>query len=164
MGEVYFGAGAIIQNKSGEILLIQEGKEHVKGQWNIPSGGYEKGETIEETARREIREETGLEIELEGIIGLHTRDAQRNPDTKYVMAVFEASKTGGDSKSGYQDEILDAKYFRPEEIQNLNLRFELEPIIQRLQENGSKEIALYHQDIQKLDRYNDKVSDPYHDH
>ena len=82
MGEVHLGAGTIVQDESGKILLVQEGKEHVKGQWNIPSGGYDGNETIEEAAKRETREETGLEVELEGVIGVYTRDAGRTPDVK----------------------------------------------------------------------------------
>jgi 8-oxo-dGTP diphosphatase len=147
MGEVHLGAGTIIQDESGRILLVQEGKEHIKGQWNIPSGGYDGDETIEEAAKRETLEETGLEVELEGVIGIYTRDAERKPDVKNVMIVFEASKTGGTLKSGYQDEILDAGYFEPEEIQDLGLRFNFQNVIEDFQDRGSKELPLHHYDI-----------------
>ena len=147
MGEVHLGAGTIIQNDSGEILLVQEGKEHVKGQWNIPSGGYDSDETIREAAKRETLEETGLEVELEGVIGIYTRDAERTPDVKNVMIIFEATKTGGTLKSGHQDEILDVKYFTPEEIEDLELRFNFQNVIEDLQEKGSKEIPVHHYDL-----------------
>ena len=147
MGEVHLGAGTIIQNQSGEILLVQEGKEHVKRKWNIPSGGYDGDETIEEAAKRETCEETGLEVELEGVIGIYTRDAERTPDVKNVMIVFEATKTGGSLKSGYQDEILDVKYFSPEEINELELRFNFQKILQDFQEKSSEKIPLHHYDI-----------------
>lgn len=146
MGEVHLGAGTIIQDESGRILLVQEGKEHVKGQWNIPSGGYDGDETIQEAAKRETREETGLEVELEGVIGIYTRDAERTPDVKNVMIVFEATKTGGNLRSGYQDEILDAKYFKPEEIKDLELRFNFQNVIEDFQDRGSKELPLHHYD------------------
>lgn len=147
MGEVHLGAGTIIQDKSGRILLVQEGKEHVKEQWNIPSGGYDGDETIQEAAKREAREETGLEVELEGVIGIYTRDAERTPDVKNVMIVFEATKTGGSLKSGHQDEILGVKYFSPEEIDDLELRFDFRNVIADFQDRGSKELPLHHYDI-----------------
>jgi 8-oxo-dGTP diphosphatase len=147
MGEVHLGAGAIIKDESGEILLVQEGKEHVKGQWNIPSGGYDGDETIEEAAKREAREETGLEVELEGVIGIYTRDAERKPDVKNVMIVFEATKTGGVLKSGYQDEILGVKYFSGEEIKDLELRFNIQKILRDFKQKGSKELPLRHYDL-----------------
>lgn len=112
-----------------------------------PLGGYESDETIREAAKRENLEETGLEVKLEGVIGVYTRDAEGKADMKYVMIVFEASKTGGTLKPDYQDEILDVKYFEPEEIINLNLRFDIEEILEDFQENGSKEIPLHHYDL-----------------
>lgn len=147
MAEVHLGAGTIVQDESGGILLVQEGKEHVKGQWNIPSGGYKGDETIREAAKRETYEETGLEVELEGVIGIYTRDAERTDDVKNVMIVFDASKTGSTLKSNHQDEILDVKYFEPEEIKDLELRFDIKEIMEDFQENGSKKISLHHYDI-----------------
>lgn len=147
MGEVHLGAGTVVKDESGKILLVQEGKEHVKGKWNLPSGGYDGDETIREAARRETREETGLEVELEGVIGLYTRNAERTSDIKNVMIVFEATKTGGSLKSGYKEEILDTRYFEPDEIKELDLRFDFKRVIHDLQKNGSKDIPLHHYDL-----------------
>lgn len=63
------------------------------------------------------------------------------------MIVFEATKTGGTLKSGYQDEILDAKYFSPEEIEDLELRFKFQNVIEDFKDRGSKELPLHHYDI-----------------
>jgi 8-oxo-dGTP diphosphatase len=111
------------------------------------SGGYDGDETIQEAAKREAREETGLEVELEGVIGIYTRDAERTPDVKNVMIVFEATKTGGTLKSGYQDEIIDVEYFKPEEIKDLELRFDFQNVIKDLQDIGIKELPPHHYDI-----------------
>lgn len=139
---VHLGAGTLIQNDSGEILLIQEGKEHVRGKWNLPSGGYAKEdeeheETIREAAIRETKEETGVEVQLKGLIGVYTRDAERT-DTKNTLILFEAEKTGGKLDPNFDEEIIDVKYFSMEEISDLETRFDLETIIQDFRKKGSQ--------------------------
>ncbi len=138
---VHLGAGTVIQKDSGDILLIQEGKEHVRGKWNLPSGGYSKEdedheETIKEAAIRETREETGLEVELEGLIGIYTRDAHRT-DMKNTLVLFEAKKTGGILDPNVDEEIIDAKYFSIDEISELETRFDLKTILQDFREKRS---------------------------
>lgn len=139
---VHLGAGTLIQNDSGEILLVKEGKEHVRGKWNLPSGGFSKedeevDETIREAAVRETYEETGLEVKLQGLIGLYTREADRT-DMKNILVMFEASKVGGELDPNMDEEILDAKYFTVEEVRALELRFDLETIIDDFMREGSK--------------------------
>ncbi|MFO7794262.1 MAG: NUDIX hydrolase [Candidatus Nanohaloarchaea archaeon] len=143
---VHLGAGTLIENESGEILLIQEGKEHVKGKWNLPSGGYAKededhDETIEQAAIRETREETGLEVQLKGLIGIYTRDADRT-DAKNTLILFEAEKTGGKIEPDAEEEILDAKYVSIEEIREFETRFDLDTILDDFKEKGSQDVPV----------------------
>jgi|APHM01.1.fsa_nt_gi hypothetical protein len=63
------------------------------------------------------------------------------------MIVFEASKTGGALRPEHQDEILDAQYFEPNEIKDLELRFDFQNILRDLQRHGSKELPLHHYHI-----------------
>lgn len=138
---VHLGAGTLIQNESDEILLVKEGKEHVRGKWNLPSGGFAKEdeeveETISEAAVRETYEETGLEVELKGLIGVYTRDAERT-DKKNTLVMFKASKVGGKLKPNMDEEIIDAKYFSTEEIKDLETRFDLDTIIEDFKKKGS---------------------------
>lgn len=140
---VHLGAGTLIENGSGEILLVQEGKEHVKGKWNLPSGGFAKEdedveETIREAALRETLEETGLKVELEGLIGIYTRDAERT-DKKNTNIIFEASRTGGKLEPNREDEILEARFFSTEEIEDLETRFDIDTIIEDYKKKGSDE-------------------------
>jgi 8-oxo-dGTP diphosphatase len=139
---VHLGTGTLIQNDSGEILLVQEGKEHVKGKWNLPSGGFAKEdeeieETIKEAAVRETREETGLKVKLEGLIGIYTRDAERT-DKKNTNVIFKAYKVGGDLDPNKEEEIIDARYFSYEEIENLDTRFDLATILDDFKQKGSQ--------------------------
>lgn len=145
---VYFGAGTITKNKEGRILLVQEAKPRIKGKWNIPSGQYENNETIKQNAKRETKEETGLKVEIKGLVGIYTRDAETNPDKKYVMPVFETQKTGGKLDVEDNQEIQDARYFKPKEIPELNLRSEItEKIIKDFQKRGSADMPIHHHNI-----------------
>lgn len=138
---VHLGTGCLITNSKGEYLLIQEAKKHVKGKWNLPMGGYSREdeayeETIREAAVREVKEETGLDVELDGLIGIYTRDAER-ADKKNTNIIFEASKIGGELSPKKVDEIQDAQFFSFPEIKQLDLRFDILKIIEDYIDEGS---------------------------
>lgn len=62
------GVGAVVFNAEGEIVLIKRGKAPHYGRWMIPGGSLEWGETLEQAAVREVKEETGLDIEIETFV------------------------------------------------------------------------------------------------
>lgn len=62
-------ASAIVTDEHGRILLI---KRRDNTLWALPGGGHEIGETIEQTAVREVKEETGLDVEVTGLSGIYT--------------------------------------------------------------------------------------------
>jgi 8-oxo-dGTP diphosphatase len=62
------GVGAVVFNARDEILLIKRGKPPHYGRWMVPGGTLEWGETLEQAARREVKEETGVEIEIESLV------------------------------------------------------------------------------------------------
>lgn len=91
-------AGAIIVRDNGgvqEILLEYRGREDLK-DWTFPKGGIEEGETPEETAKREIMEETGLEVEIIKTLPDSYYHAGRYGEAKTYM--FLAKPTGGKIK------------------------------------------------------------------
>ena len=61
------GVGIVVL-RDNQVLMIQRGREPRRGQWSIPGGKQRLGETWRETAAREVREETGVEIEVVGIV------------------------------------------------------------------------------------------------
>ena len=86
---IYVGAGALV-HRGGRLLLVKRNERPGKGMWSFPGGAVEIGETTAEAARREVKEETGLEIELEGLFDVVTylpRD--RGPGAKNQVIVVD---------------------------------------------------------------------------
>jgi 8-oxo-dGTP diphosphatase len=96
-------AGAIVELDGG-IVLIQRAIEPGYGLWTFPGGFVERGEVAEAAAARETLEETGIEIEVTGIVGLYTYE-----DQAPAIAVFAARVTGGEPVP--LDETLDVRAF-----------------------------------------------------
>jgi 8-oxo-dGTP diphosphatase len=84
----------IIEYPDGDLVLVRRGVEPFKDSWAIPGGGVEAGETVEEAAVREAKEETGLDIELETLVGVYS-DPKRDPRGPTVSIVFHAHPAGG---------------------------------------------------------------------
>lgn len=102
-------AGVVIK-KDGKYLLVQEKKASVYGQWNFPAGKVDVGDTIEETAIKEAKEESGYDVELIRKIGVFHESEKLAP-----KHAFEAKIVGG--QLAYpKDEILDANWFTLAEI------------------------------------------------
>ena len=105
-------SGCLIE-KDGRYLLVQEKKPSVYGLWNLPAGKVEVGQTFEETAIREAKEETGFDVKLIQKNGIYHKDGDQS-----VRHVFDAEIIGGELDFP-EDEILDAKWFTYDEILEL---------------------------------------------
>ncbi len=76
------------------VVLIRRGSDPFEGQWALPGGFVEVGETVEEAAVREAAEETGLAVELARLVGVYS-DPGRDPRGHNVSVAFLASVLGG---------------------------------------------------------------------
>lgn len=101
--------GVVIE-RDGTYLLVQEKKSHVYGKWNLPSGRLKKGETLEQAAIREAKEETGFDIRITRAL----RTLQAAPDRPALYS-FQAEIVGG-TLHVPKSELLDAKWFSYDEI------------------------------------------------
>jgi ADP-ribose pyrophosphatase YjhB (NUDIX family) len=91
------GVGALII-ENGRILLVERGKAPLEGYWSLPGGGVETGERLEEAIRREVREETGLEIEDLEVLEIFERvmrDAEGRVEYHYVLIDYLCRPAGG---------------------------------------------------------------------
>jgi ADP-ribose pyrophosphatase YjhB (NUDIX family) len=103
-------AGCLVK-KDDKYLLVQEMQKKVYGLWNLPAGHVDKGETIEEAAIREVKEETGYNVRLGQEIGLY-HESTGTP----VKHIFAAEIVSGEL-TPQAGEILDAKWLTFSEIQ-----------------------------------------------
>src|SRR5258708_5637218 len=104
------GVGAIII-ESGRVLLVERGHEPLKGYWSLPGGVVEVGEKLAEGIRREVLEETGLEIELLSVVEIFERimrDAAGVAEYHYVLVDYLCRVTGGVLKAG--DDVSEAQW------------------------------------------------------
>jgi 8-oxo-dGTP diphosphatase len=86
-------ADIIIEYEDGSIVLIKRKHDPYKGHWAIPGGILEGNETIEETAVREAKEETGLDVKLTGIVGVYSK-AGRDTRWSFVTVAYTAVPAG----------------------------------------------------------------------
>lgn len=106
--------GAVVEN-DGKILLVQEKQPQAYALWNTPAGWLEKSENPMDGAKREVKEETGYDIKINGLLGIYIGPSKHNPDLTVNKIVFRASIIGG--KLNFpKDELLDVKWFEPSDI------------------------------------------------
>lgn len=114
--------GVIIE-RDGKILLVQEAGGVEQGQWNQPAGWLDKGEDPVAGAKREAQEETGLQIEITDFLGIYS--VVKPASTMYdgfsrhlIKLIFVGKVAGGEIKLD-PEEIMDARFFTPEEIYDM---------------------------------------------
>src|SRR5450755_441889 len=93
----FLGVGALIFD-GDSILLVERGHEPLKGWWSLPGGILETGETLANGIRREVREETGLEVEPGAIVEVFERimpDAEGRAQYHYVLIDYVCRVAGG---------------------------------------------------------------------
>jgi mutator protein MutT len=89
--------GALIF-EDGRILLVERGKEPLKGYWSLPGGIVETGEKLEEAIRREVAEETGLDVDPYFMFEIFERimpDADGKPEYHYVLIDYVCRRVAG---------------------------------------------------------------------
>ncbi len=113
---------AIIDNSTKKIVLVKRNTIPFKGYWALPGGRVEQGETIERAIVREVKEETGLEVEIIRKIGeYHEQGNQEGVEYDYYPACFFVKIIGGKLKP-QQAEIQEVKIFSLDDIPK-NLAF-----------------------------------------
>src|SRR3990172_199749 len=82
------GVGGVVI-RDGHALLIRRGHEPLKGEWSIPGGTVKLGETLEQGVRRELKEETGLDVEPVGVLEVFDRIMRDGRRIQYHFVVVD---------------------------------------------------------------------------
>lgn len=104
------GAGVVLL-RGDRVCLVRRKFEPKAGQWSLPTGFMEWEESAGETAVREAREETGLEVELAGLYAVE--EGVLPPDIPVVVIIYRARETGGDLVAG--DDAAEVGFYPPDE-------------------------------------------------
>jgi ADP-ribose pyrophosphatase YjhB (NUDIX family) len=108
-------ACAIAHTHDDQLILMRRGFEPRRGHWSMPGGFVDLGETVEDAARREVKEEIGVEIEITALVGVYSRAEDRT-----VVVVYAAEARGTPSLT---EEALEIRAFAPIDIPWQDLAF-----------------------------------------
>jgi 8-oxo-dGTP diphosphatase len=115
------GVGAVII-EDGRVLLVKRGHPPLAGEWSIPGGVLELGETLREAALREAREETCLAVETADLLGVYDRvlrDDDGHTIYHFVLVDFLCRRVGGEAQAA--DDADEVRWFTPAEARELPL-------------------------------------------
>ena len=120
------GVGGVVVN-NGRVLLIRRGQQPLKGRWSLPGGLVEVGETLSEALRRELKEETGLDVEPVQILGIFERIllGRRSPVGRrvryhYVLVDYACRLRGSrrTPKLRPATDVTEACWVRPKQLRD----------------------------------------------
>ena len=117
----------VVVVKGNKILLVERGQPPHQGEWALPGGFVEYGETLEAAAKREVQEETGIAIDLSAILGVYS-DPERDPRGHTVSVVFVGKMIGGQLQGG--DDAAEAMWYDVNDLREERLAFDHEMIVQ----------------------------------
>src|SRR5271163_1717374 len=122
------GIGGIVIDEN-RAVLIRRGSEPLRGEWSIPGGSLELGETLEEGVVRELLEETGLEVGVTGMVEIFERifsehparyvEGKIRPRYHFVIVDYLCERLSGEPRAG--GDALDVAYAREDELEQFHL-------------------------------------------
>jgi len=117
---------AVITIFDGRIIFIRRKNPPYKGSWAFPGGFVEYGETVEEAVIREVREETGVIIKIQDLLGVYS-DPGRDPRGHMITVCFLASKIEGELRA--DTDAAEVSCFTADEALRMNLAFDHKKIL-----------------------------------
>jgi ADP-ribose pyrophosphatase YjhB (NUDIX family) len=114
------GVGGVVI-RGGSVLLIRRGREPLKGQWSIPGGLLELGEELAAGVRRELKEETGLDVEPLETLAVFDRIFREGSRVRYHYVIVDYACRWKRGRLRPASDVLDARWVRREDLPKYNL-------------------------------------------
>jgi mutator protein MutT len=127
----YVGVGAVIV-QDGKVLLVKRKYEPLAGQWSLPGGAVEVGETLESCLVREMLEETGLEVRVGPVVEVFdriTHDGEGRVMYHFVLVDYLCWPTGGALTP--DSDVADVVFADPDDLARYQLTAKATSVIQR---------------------------------
>jgi ADP-ribose pyrophosphatase YjhB (NUDIX family) len=118
--------GAFVFDREGRVLLVERAKPPGEGLWTVPGGRLERNETLAQAVAREVREETGLIVEVGALACVVER---MGDDFHFVILDYLARSIGGTLKAA--SDVRDARFVTEPELNRLPLTDGLIPLLER---------------------------------
>jgi ADP-ribose pyrophosphatase YjhB (NUDIX family) len=122
----------VIAFRENQLLLIQRGKEPRRGEWSIPGGAVELGESVRDAAVREFTEECGGEIELRDlvdVVDIFWEDDLGKLQYHYIVVDYWAEWRGGELQA--KSDVMDARWVAPDDLDKYELPLWTRAVIEK---------------------------------
>ena len=123
------GVGAVIVDRD-RVLLVCRATEPLKGEWSVPGGMLELGEKLRDGVRREVLEETGLEVEPGEVLDVFDsifRDEHGRTQYHYVLIDYLCRLISGEARAG--SDVSEVRWVQEDELSAMGLRDSVEQVV-----------------------------------
>lgn len=112
--KVWLCVSGLVKSSDGKWLVVKKRYGGLEGKWSLPAGFVENGETVDEAVLREVKEETGIDCLVKGLIGIRT--GVINDEISDNMIMFLLEPLGNLQLKHQEKELYEAKFISPESL------------------------------------------------
>jgi len=125
----------VVIEHAGKILLGKRNIDPGKGLWSFPGGYVNRSERVEDAAMREIKEETNLDVQLDGLVGLYSANG-----SPHILAVYRAQVSAADlaTITRQPEEVSELAFFSPQATPELAFQFESQILLDWSKQNAQE--------------------------
>ena len=98
-----------VVERGAMVLIVKRAMEPGLGLWSLPGGYVDRGEAVEQAAQREVKEETGLDVKVTGLVGIFSE-----PGYPVILVAYDSQVLGGELQPG--PEVMELGFFSPEKL------------------------------------------------